>query len=180
LKRLKSLLKSSLIWLAVGLFLLEELIWVKGQQLVARAFVKLHITWFLSRIPKASKWESIGWMSVPFLVVLPFKLAAVGFFAQGHAFFGILTYIGAKITSTALIGRVYSLAQAKLRLFPVFDWLHLKVSSLNYKVKTWLHAQPAYITVKALKERIKAQLKADPNSTMSRAQKLFKSTRQQS
>jgi len=174
---LKQGLKTLLIWLAVALFIIEEVIWVKGQQIVARVFAALHITWFLQRIPKASKWESLAWMSLPFLVVLPFKLAAVALFSKGYVVFGVLAYVGAKITSTALVGRIYSLAQAKLRLFILFDWAHVTVSNLNTKAKAWLHVQPSYVKYKTFKLALRDYFKSNEHSTLNRAKRLFRSLR---
>lgn len=61
--------------------------------------------------------------AVPILVLIPFKILALKWLATGHATFGLATIVIAKLTSTALVSRIFQLTRPALLTIPWCMWI---------------------------------------------------------
>jgi hypothetical protein len=131
------------------LLLLEEWLWDALGRGMRRLALALHLKRFEAALRALPAWASLAVLSLPALVLLPFKLLAFWAMSHGHAVLGFLTFVGAKLTGTALAAYLFDLVRDNARKLRWFDQLYTAVMSLLRRAKTWLHAQPLYQATRA-------------------------------
>lgn len=65
----------------------------------------------IARLPP---WASLATFALPALALLPIKLLALFLFGTGHATAGLVLLVGAKLTGTAVLARLFALTQPSL------------------------------------------------------------------
>ena len=111
---------------------------------------------YLRKIPP---WASLLVLLLPGAVLLPFKAAGLWAIAQGYPLLGLLIFILAKISGTALAAYLFDLVRDNARKLAWFDWLYQWINGWLARARAWLAAQPAYVAVRAWARRVKAALK---------------------
>ena len=95
----------------------------------------------------------------PAVLILPIKVVAVWLMATGHISSGIMVLLGAKLSGTAIVARIYTLCKPALEMVPWFvrvraailrakDWAHRKLEAfatwrLVQHLRHWLNNQRA-------------------------------------
>jgi hypothetical protein len=101
-RRLKRLLAAPFVLLAAIVILIEDWLWDDLARLAAaigRLPVFHQIEMLIAALPP---YLALVCFAVPSLLLVPVKLIALYFISHGHALFGLLTVVGAKIAGTHL------------------------------------------------------------------------------
>lgn len=104
-------------------------------------------------------WASLGVMLVPALALLPFKLAALWALANGHPVLGVLAFVMAKLTGTALAAYLFDLVRDRARLMPWFDTLYTAILRWLSAARAWLAAQPGYVWARSVAKEAKGRMR---------------------
>ena len=114
MQKIKTALRY-LVFGVLGLVLLfEEWGWEPLQALFARlARLPLwaRLEAWIARLPP---WAALLAFGIPFVALLPFKLAALYLFAHRHVTLGLVVLLSAKLAGTALLARLFHLLQPAL------------------------------------------------------------------
>jgi hypothetical protein len=113
-KLLKRLIAAPFVFLAAIIILVEDWLWDDLARLAAaigRLPVLHQIEALITKLPP---YAALVFFAVPSLLLVPVKLVALYFISHGHAAFGFLTVVGAKIAGTALVARVFTLTRPNL------------------------------------------------------------------
>jgi hypothetical protein len=133
----------------------EEWIWFKllrAMQRIASFPIFKQIEAF---IRKQNKWVSLFLFIIPELAFIPVKLAMVWLIGNNHAYFGVMLFIAAKLTGTALFAWMYSVTEDKITQFAFVCFIRDKFLALRTWAHDWLHQQPAYLQAKNFIHAIK-------------------------
>jgi hypothetical protein len=133
----RRILSQLLAPLAVLLMLAEEYLWAGLKALMARLGRLAPVARVEARIAALSPFGAAVAFVIPGLLMLPFKLAALGLMAKGHAVPGVLVLLAAKLTGTALFARLYALCKPALMSVEWFVRLHDGITA----AKAWAHAR---------------------------------------
>jgi undecaprenyl pyrophosphate phosphatase UppP len=121
------------------------------------------------RIRALSAWASLLVMLVPVVTVLPFKIAGLWALAHGHAVVGVVIFLLAKITGTALAAYFFDLVRDKARELNGFNVMYMFIMSWLQRAKSWLAMHPAYRSVRAMATRTKDHLRRRWHATQGQA-----------
>lgn len=142
------------------ILLFEEWLWDALKRGMRRLGVALHLqrleAW-LSRLPP---WASLLVMLSPVALLLPFKVAALWALSHHHKLLGILIYVAAKITGTALIAYLFDLVRDNARRIAWFDRFYGWVMGWLARARAWLHSRPIYQQARAQIQSWKAGARA--------------------
>jgi len=111
-------------WLIALVVLFEEWGWdtlLRGMAWLAQW---PPVGWLERRIARLAPWPALLVFSVPGLMLLPVKLAALALMTRGHAILGLLVILAAKLLGTALVARIFHLTQPALMQLAWFARLH--------------------------------------------------------
>src|SRR5881392_1604924 len=106
---IKRLIAAPFVFVAAILILLEDWLWDDLARLAAaigRLPVFHQVETLITKLPP---YAALLCFAVPSLLLIPVKLVALYFISHGHALFGFLTVVMAKIAGTALVARVFTL-----------------------------------------------------------------------
>ncbi len=126
LHRIRRWLFAPLVYLAALLLLLEDWLWDLGARLMSRiaGWPPLHRleTWLRGLGPAAA----LAAFTLPALLLFPVKLMALWAIARGHACWGLLAIVLAKLVGAAAVARIYLLTRPALLTIRWFaallDW----------------------------------------------------------
>lgn len=104
-------------------------------------------------------WGALAIFLVPSLILIPVKLLALYFISRGHAVWGIITIIAAKLGGTALVARLFTLTKAKLLTFSWFNWTYSKVTAFKRRIYDFIKASFFYQATRRAIENIKLALR---------------------
>lgn len=124
--RWKKLLAAPFVFVAALVILFEDWLWddlARMAAAVGRLPIFRQIETLIISLPP---YGSLAVFGAPSLLLVPVKLMALWFIAHGHAGLGLLTVVAAKITGTALVGRIYFLTEPKLLRIGWFARLHAR------------------------------------------------------
>jgi hypothetical protein len=144
-------LKWLLSWLVVLVILFEEWGWEPLLRLAA-AFARLPpVAWLERRIELLPPRAALAVFLAPTLLLLPIKLLALWFIGQGHALFGLLVIVAAKIAGTALLARLFLLTRPQLLQVVWFADLHARWSAIKENLMAMMRASAAWHLARAIK-----------------------------
>lgn len=120
MQTLSKILRKVLFFLFAALLLFEEWGWVP----LAAAFAQLARlplwAWLERKITQLPPAGALLVFGVPLLTLLPVKLLALYLFGSGHATWGFILLVGAKIGGTAVMARLFQLTHPALMQLPWF------------------------------------------------------------
>ena len=140
----RRIITAPLVFFAAVIILLEDWLWDDLQRLAAwfgRLPVFKQVEALILRLPPAA---ALGLFAVPSLVLIPVKLLALWFISSGHALWGVVTIVAAKIAGTALVARLFTLTKPKLLTFRWFAWLYERISAFRARVYETIRASAVY------------------------------------
>jgi hypothetical protein len=76
---------------------------------------------------------------------------------NNHAFSGVILFIAAKITGTALFAWMWEVTEAQITQFAWIRWIHNTVLKIRKWAHDWIQKQPAYRKAKEFVAKLKAQ-----------------------
>ncbi|MGH9770012.1 MAG: hypothetical protein ACREAB_21520 [Blastocatellia bacterium] len=157
-KRLKRLLAAPFVLIAAIIVLFEDWLWDDLQRIAAaigRLPIFHQIELLIAGLPP---YGALAMFGAPSLLLIPVKLAALYFIAQGHPALGLMTAIGAKIAGTALVARIYTLTQPNLLRIGWFAWLHARFLAFKTRVHEAIKSTSVYKAAHRLRLRMRAAL----------------------
>lgn len=110
-------------------------------------------------IRRAPPWAALACYALPVLVLLPFKFVGLWLLAHGHGLSGIVVFLGAKITGTAVAARLFSLTRASLMEIAWFASLYAKFIDLRNRVYARVHRNRFWRLGRVLRQRGARQLR---------------------
>jgi hypothetical protein len=142
------------IWL-----LAEEWLWDSMLALMARLAKLPAIAWIESRIANLPRYAALVAFLIPAAILLPFKFAAFWLIAKGHAVFGAMVFVIAKIIGTAFLARIFALTKPALLTFAWFRRSYEFFTYWKERLYATLRAWPVVIRVRAWSREMRAELK---------------------
>ena len=158
-KLLKRLIAAPFVLLAAVIILIEDWLWDDLARLAAaigRLPVLRQIEVLITKLPP---YAALVFFAVPSLLLVPVKLLALYFISHGHAVFGFLTVVGAKVAGTALVARVFTLTQPKLMRIGWFAWLYARFIAFKAHVYEVIKSTAIYTAAHRQMARLRAALK---------------------
>lgn len=149
-----------LITLLALLLLLEEWLWDHLKRAVQRLTAGPAMRALEDRLRALPPWASLLVLLSPALLLTPFKLAALWAFAHGHAGLGVLVFVAAKLTGTALAAYLFDLVRESARRLAWFDRFYRWVMDGLARAHAWVQAQPAYQHARIQVQRLRARMRA--------------------
>lgn len=150
IQRISGWLLKPLIAVVALVLVFEEWLWdaLKAQLHRLSGLPTVHrLECWLQALPP---WASLGVMVVPALALLPFKLAALWALAHGHPVLGMVTFVAAKLTGTALAAYLFDLVRDRARQMPWFDAVYSTLMRWLGAARAWLLAQPTYVWARSV------------------------------
>ncbi len=115
LKRLLlALLNATLVPLAALLLIFEEWGWEPLARLIIRLGRLPLWAWIERLIRRLPPYWALLLLSVPGLALIPVKLLALYWLAEGDVFLGVVVVVGAKVLGTAVVAWLFMLTQPSL------------------------------------------------------------------
>lgn len=157
---LRRLARALLAIPAALLLLVEEWIWdnfVRLTTWVARLPIFRRIEAMVQRLPP---WAAVTAFVVPFLVLLPIKLAAFWLMGTGKLRTGVAVYVAGKVVGTAVLTRLFTLTKPSLLRIGWFARLYAWFTSVRDRLYAFVRSLRAYQVTKAFLRAIRDRLRA--------------------
>jgi hypothetical protein len=157
-KLLKRLIAAPFVFLAAIIILIEDWLWDDLARLAAaigRLPVFHQIEALITKLPP---YAALVFFAVPSLLLVPVKLVALYFISHGHAVFGFLTVVGAKIAGTALVARVFTLTRPKLMRIGWFAWAYARFIAFKARIYEVIKSAAIYKVAHRQVVRLRAAL----------------------
>lgn len=141
-------------WALLALLLLfEEWLWEKLKPQIHRLALWLsrYTAWarFEAWLSSLSPRAALVALILPWLLVLPAKLAVIALLAKGRAMAALGLAVLSKVLGTALLTRVFALTRPQLMTMPWFARLYTRITDFLARAHAWLREQPVVLNVKA-------------------------------
>ncbi len=159
-QRLKHLLLTPLIWLAAGVFLLEEAIWDWTAAIMARLGAVRAVRAVERRISALPpRWAFFAFL-VPSATLIPAKLFGLHAIATGHWLLGSAIIVIAKIAGLAFFSRIFNLTRPALMQLGWFARFYAWVMYYRNRIHAYLDHWEPYQRIKNRLSAISAAAKA--------------------
>ncbi len=152
---LKKLFRAIAAALLVPLLLFEEWGWEPLAALAAR-LARLPLwaraeQWVRSLPP----WGALLLFGVPVLMLFPIKLIALFLFGRGNVMSGTALLIGAKVTGTAVVARLFQLCEPALMRIPLFARWYPRWKAWKDRVLAYVRASAPWRSVRHLSDGVR-------------------------
>jgi hypothetical protein len=145
---------------AVALILVfEEWLWDHLKAFMRRLADHPWVHRLEAHLRQIPPWASLLVLLLPGALLLPFKAAGLWAIAQGYPLLGLIIFVLAKISGTALAAYLFDLVRDNARKLAWFDRLYLRINDWLRRARTWLAAQPTYVAAQTWARGVKAQIK---------------------
>lgn len=148
--------RSLAVVLVSVVILFEEWLWEPLKRLMLALSRLPLIRQLASAISRLPPYAALALYLVPVAVLLPFKMAGLWLIGTGHPLLGLETFLGAKITGTAILAWLFSLTRPALMKIHWFARLYGWIARVSETAHAWLHRQPAYRALHAAIARLRA------------------------
>lgn len=149
-------LKALFHWAVALLILFEEWGWEPLGRLLARLARLPFVAFIERRIALLPPWASLAAFALPALALLPVKIAALWLIARGHALFGLMLIVLAKVAGTALLARLFTLTRPALMRIGWFAHYFMRWTWWKEGVMAQVRASAAWRAIGAAKVRLRA------------------------
>jgi hypothetical protein len=143
--------KWLLSWLVALVILFEEWGWEPLMRLAGVLARLPPVAWLEQRIASLPPRAALAVFLAPTLMLLPIKLLALWLIGQGHAFFGLLVIVAAKLAGTALVARLFMLTRPQLMRMDWFANLYVRWSAFKESLIAMARTSPAWRSARAIK-----------------------------
>ena len=158
---MKKILSGFFVFAATLFIFFEEWLWfrlLKFMQSVAALSIIHNLEMVLR---KQNKWVSLAVFIIPELSFIPVKLGVVWLMGNNHAFSGVILFIVAKITGTALFAWVWEVTEAKITQFAWVRLVHTTVLKIRTWAHNWIRKQPAYQRAKDFASQLALKIRSN-------------------
>jgi hypothetical protein len=155
LARLRSLLRALATAVLVPVLLFEEWGWEPLAALVAK-LARLRI-WERAEkwVRDLPPWGALLAFLLPVLLLLPFKVLAVFLFSEGHAASGVAVLLAAKLVGTAIVARIFQLAEPALMRIRLFARWYPRWKGWKDNVLSEVRASSPWRSFRVVKLRLR-------------------------
>lgn len=154
---MKKVISGIFVFTATLFIFFEEWLWFRLLKFM-RAAAALPIIRNLEEVlRRQNKWVSLAVFIIPELSFIPVKLGVVWLMGNNHAFSGVILFIAAKITGTALFAWMWEVTESQITKFAWVNLIHETVCKIRIWAHSWIQQQPAYKQAKELVKNLKAQ-----------------------
>lgn len=164
--KLKRFLRAALhviskpFWAILALLLLfEEWLWEKLKPQIRRLaqWLGRYTAWarFEAWLGSLSPRAALVALILPWLLLLPAKLAVIALLAKGRALMALGLMVLSKMLGTALLTRVFALTRPQLMTMPWFARLYTRITDFLTRAHAWLREQPVVLNVRAWVSRMR-------------------------
>jgi len=160
LQKLKRLLLSPFLWLAAGVFLIEEAIWDWTAAFMARLGARraVHaVEKHIAALPP--RWALLAFM-LPSAIFIPAKLLGLHAIATGHWLIGSSIFVFAKVAGFALFSRIFNLTRPTLMQLAWFARVYAWVMYYRNRIHAFLDSWQAYQRIKQRFRSMGADIKS--------------------
>jgi hypothetical protein len=148
-------LKALLTGLLALVILFEEWGWEPLQRAVGRlARLKL-VAALERRIAALPPYAALAVFALPALLLLPVKIVALWVIGQGHAVFGALVIVVAKVAGTAIVARLFLLTKPSLMQLAWFAALYTRWVAWKDAVLARVRASSAWRAAREIKRAVR-------------------------
>lgn len=150
---MKRLLSGIFVFFATLVVLFEEWLWfrlLKVMQLIIKLPIFKQIDGWVRH---QNEFVSLALFVIPELAFIPVKMGVFWLIGNNHAYSGIVLFIAAKITGTALFAWMYNATEQKIKRFAFVRWVIEKVMWIREMAHVWLNSQPMYVETR---EKVKS------------------------
>ncbi len=154
---LRKVLLKPAIWLLAIIFLIEEFLWDKTGDLMARLGALRLVHLVEQWISSMSAYPAMLVFLMPSATLIPAKLIGLHAIATGHVLLGSGVFLAAKVIGMALFSRIFTLTRPALLQLSWFHKLYEKVMEYRNRIHAYLDTWAAYQLVR---QRIRAVLQA--------------------
>jgi hypothetical protein len=159
LRSIKKTLAAPFVFVAAVIIILEDWLWDDLARFAAFVGQLPILRSIESLIVALPPYFALFVFAVPSLLLIPVKLFALYFIANGQKTLGFLTVVAAKLVGTALIARLFTLTRPKLMRIGWFAWLYERFISFKGRLYRILRSTKIYQIAREQHLRIKAGLR---------------------
>lgn len=143
-KLLTRLLNATLVPLVALVLIFEEWGWEPLSRFLSR-MARLPVWGQIERlIARLPPYAALLTFFTPVVVLIPIKMLAWYWVAQGHAFLGLAVVAIAKIVGTAMLARLFTLTQPALMKLPWFASLYTRWKNWKDRMIAHVHDMPQW------------------------------------
>lgn len=154
---MKKIIGSFFVLLATIIIFFEEWLWFRLLK-ITQALASLPVFRNIESVLRAqNKWVSLAAFIVPELSFIPVKLGVVWLMGNNHAFFGVILFIAAKITGTALFAWMWEVTSPKITEFAWVCRIRDTIVKIRGWAHSWINQHPMYQCVKNYIQLVKAK-----------------------
>lgn len=146
-------------WPLALILVFEEWGWEPLQRLLAAIGRWPGFRWLEDRVQRLPPYGALAVFVLPTLLLLPLKLAALWLIGRGHALWGALLIVGAKLVGTAIVARLFTLTRPTLMQLPWFARFHARWSVWKDGLLAWVRASGLWRAAGLLKAQVKRVLR---------------------
>jgi hypothetical protein len=154
---LRAFLRRIFIVFVALVLLFEE--W--GWEPLAAALARLGRLPFFTRLERAIRalppYGALALFSVPALMLVPVKIAALFLIAHRHGWLGLAVLLAAKVAGTAVLARLFSLTQPTLMRLPWFARWYPRWKAWKDRIMQEVRATAAWQAARRFKASVAAQ-----------------------
>ena len=141
---MKRLLSGAFVFVATLFIFFEEWLWFRLLAFMKSVAALPIIRNLENVLRRQNKWVSLAVFIIPEFSFIPVKLGVVWLMGNNHAFSGVILFIAAKITGTALFAWMWEVTEAKITQFAWVCWIHNTALKIRAWAHDWIQRQPAY------------------------------------
>ena len=146
------------VWTLGVVLVFEEWGWQPLQNLLARVLRGLGLEALERRIAALPPRAALALFALPALALLPIKLLALYWIAQGHQLLGIGLIVAAKVAGTAFVARLFTLTQPALMRLAWFAVSYTRWAAWKAVLLAHVHASWAWRVGRVVKRRVAQRL----------------------
>ncbi len=113
------------------------------------------LAWVETRIRRVSRGAALALFLAPSSLLVPVKFAALWLISHHHPASGVAVIVGAKIISTALLGRLFTLTKPQLLTFPRFARVYHFWRDTKSKAKAWIKSTAVWQLVVSIGRQLR-------------------------
>lgn len=152
---MKKISKQIILFFGALFLLAEEWLWDSLSH-VARQWVRFfQLERFEAWLASAPRGVALAAFLLPFAVAAPINVAGLLCFANGQILAGLALELVAKLFSTVLIARIFSVTRNTLMTYGWFAWLYTTINAWLRWAHDLIRASAAYRWTVAMKQRIR-------------------------
>lgn len=155
---MRRLLKTIGLTFAAAIILFEEWLWDplrRVMQIIGQLPLVRQVGEFFSNL--SPRWALTVYL-LPMAALFPFKLFGLWLIGKGHALLGILTFLAAKITGTALFAWLFALTRPALLQVAWFARTYAWVQAISTIARAWIRRQLVYRWARTAMRRMRVRL----------------------